>query len=75
MFYSGYIITKSTNEMIRMIDAILEEQRYIRQKFLGKEDLIDKRTRENIIGSYKMIVAIKCYYCMNYYGERDRKIN
>ena len=44
-------------------------------KFPGKEDLIDERVRENMLGLCKIIAAMECYYSMNHYGERDRKIN
>ena len=48
MFYSGYIITKSTNEMIRMINAIREKEQYFREKFLNNYNMIDMQARENI---------------------------
>ena len=73
--YDNKPIIMSTNEMIRTIDARSEEKRYISQKFPGKENLIDKRTRENIPGLCETISVIKYYYGTNYYSERDRKIN
>ena len=53
MLYSRHIITKSTNKMIRTIDAIREEEWYFREKFPNNYDVIDMQARENIIGIRK----------------------
>ena len=47
----------------------------MREKFLGKDDLVDLRARIDILGLKKIVVVMKCYYRMNYFGERDRVIN
>ena len=61
--------------MIRTIDIIEEEDRYLREKFLDKYEVIDIHARENIRGIRKIAAAFKCYYGINQYGERDREIN
>ena len=57
MFYSGHIITKSTNEMIRMINAIREKEQYFREKFLNNYNMIDMQARENITEIRKLASA------------------
>ena len=47
----------------------------MKEKLLGKDDLIDIRARIDILGLKKTVAAIKCYYRMNYFRERDRAIN
>ena len=39
--YKEYIISRSTNKMIRMINTINEKERYFKEKFTEKEDVID----------------------------------
>ena len=63
------------NEIIRIIDAIKKEDRYLREKFLDKYKVIDMQARKNIRGIRKIAAVFKCYYSINQYGERDRKIN
>ena len=62
MIYKGYLISNSTNKMIRTINVIGEEERYFAEKFLGREDLINIRVRENIPRLRKIAAAFKYYY-------------
>ena len=75
MILKNYIILKSTNKTIRGMDAIQEEMNYIIMKFSRKYDLIDIRGRVNILRLLKTVVAMKCYYGLNLYEERDSLIN
>ena len=75
MFYSGHIITKSINEMIRMINAIREKEQYFREKFLNNYNMIDMQARENIAEIRKLVLAYKCYYRLNHYSKKDREMN
>ena len=61
--------------MIYIINTIIEEKRYFTEKFLGKENLIDIRVRENILELNKTASKMKYYYSINHYKERDREIN
>jgi len=75
MLFREEVIIQSTNEMIRIIVVIEEENRYLRETFPDKYEVIDIHARENIRGIRKIAAAFKCYYGINQYGERDRKIN
>ena len=69
------MISKSTNGMIRIIDIINKEERYLREKFPDKYNIIDMQVRENIRGIRKSAAAFTYYYRMNHYRERDREMN
>jgi len=69
------VISKLANKMIREINVIQEEQKYIAMKFPRKNDLIDARARLNILRLLKTVVVIKYYYRLNLYSERDSLIN
>ena len=69
------VISKLANKMIREINVIQEEQKYIGMKFPRKNDLIDARARLNILRLLKTVVVIKYYYRLNLYSERDSLIN
>ena len=43
------IILRLVNKIIKMLDAISEEERHMKEKFPGKYDLIDIRAYENIL--------------------------
>ena len=60
--------------MIRCVDVLQEEISYIKEKFKANTELIDM---EVIINLYinKTVAVIKCYYGVNYYGEKYKKIN
>ena len=69
------MVLRSMNEIIREIDSVVEERQYLREKFLEKYDLIDITARIDILGLKKIAAAMKYYYRINYFRERDRIIN
>ena len=71
----GKIVLRSINEMIREVNTVSEERRYLKEKFPGKDDLIDARARIDRPGLKKIVAAMKCYYGMNHFRERDGVIN
>ena len=60
--------------MIRYLDAMEEEQKYVKYKFLGKYDLINEEAKINLYIN-KTTAIMKCYYETNYYREKDININ
>ena len=54
---------------------IEEEKRYLLEKFLTNEDLIDQQVRMNLLKIKLILLSIKCWYRMNQYGQRDNEIN
>ena len=39
------MVSRSINEMIREVDVVSEERRYLIEKFLEKDDIIDIRAK------------------------------
>ena len=68
-------ILRSVNKTIRILDTILEEERYMKEKFPGKDSLINIRAHKNIPNLHKTVSTIKYYYGMNYYRKRDKEVN
>ena len=56
--------------MLREIDTIQEEMKYISIKFPSKNNLIDVRVRVNIPKLLRIVVVMKCFYGLNLYRER-----
>ena len=48
------------NEIIRILDVIEEEKRYLSEKFSNKKDLIDQQVRMNLPKIKLILVSIKC---------------
>jgi len=75
LLYKGKVISQSINKMIWIIDAVEEERWYINDKFKSNTELIDLRVRENILRLKLIPTAIKWWYGMNLYRERDWEVN
>ena len=73
--HKGKSTSQSINKIVRCIDAIDEEQRHVREKFKHNANLVGIKARENIKELVKTALALKCYYRINHYRERDRTIN
>ena len=73
--YKNEVIIRLINKMIREIDIVYEEIRYVKEKFRCKADVVDKLVRENIKALVKMAVVCKCYCRLNHYNKRDKAIN
>ena len=69
------LILQLINEIVRSVDAIEEEDRYIKEKFRDKSNLIDRNVRVDIKGIAKILSAFKYYYEVNAYGELDSARN
>ena len=61
------VLLALVNEIIRMLDMIEEEKRYLSEKFLTNEDLIDQQARMNLPKIKLTSASIKCWYRMNQY--------
>ena len=62
-------------EMVRICDAMKEEQNYINRKFKNNSKVIDMNVRNYFpIGSIK-VSTLKCCYGFNHYATRDRIVN
>ena len=59
------------NEIVILVDAIEEEDRYIKEKFGDKSDLIDRNIRVNMKEITKIPSAFKYYYRVNTCRELD----
>ena len=69
------MISYSINKIVRCNNVIDEKQRYTRKQFKYNTNLVNVKARENIKDLVKIVLALKCYYRMNHYGERDREMN
>ena len=66
---------RSTNAVLRMIDAQEEELRHAKKKYGYKVDFIDLEAR-NMFSANKVITSmIKCTNSFNHYGLRHTMIN
>ena len=62
-------------EMVRICDAIKEEQNYIDRKFKNNSEVINMNIRNCfLIGSVK-VSTLKYCYSFNHYAVRDRIMN
>ena len=61
--------------MISIISTIKEEEKYFKEKFPSKEDIINLQVRENLKGMSKIVVAFKYYYGLNHYSTHNNVIN
>ena len=61
--------------MIQNINTKEEESRCIKHKFKDKADLIDMIETDDAKRLKKIALSMKYYYGLNYYGERNKKIN
>lgn len=68
-------VTRSTNEMIKAIDAMKEERRYLKENFPGKNDLINKMERVDLKRARMTPSAMKCCHRMNHCRESDSCIS
>ena len=69
------LILQLINKIVRLVDAIKEEDRYMKEKFGNKSNLIDKNKIVNIKGITKIPLSFKCYYGISAYRELDSARN
>ena len=81
-FYGNYglkrddgLQSRSTNEIIRIIDAKKVENEYIKKKYGYKNDFIDIEARNAFRVGKVTTSMIKCAHGYNHYGQRDAMIN
>ena len=73
--HKGFIASKLINKTAQTIDTNECEKQYWQKKLEGKEDLIDWKARKAISKIRTLAAAIKCYYGINHYSQRDHNIN
>ena len=81
-FYGNYglkrndgLQSRSTNEILRIIDAKKMENEHAKQKYGHKNDFIDIEARNTFRVGKITTSMIKCAHGHNHYGQRDAMIN